>query len=265
MLPTANTGLYADADDLTVEGNTLVGATVLVDLAGDDLLVEDNRLDSASDTLLRAFGHGLEVVDNEVENTVLDYSPYYGIQFGGDDALVEDNRVDGYDWAGIRHAGGAGAEVGHNVATSTGTGAGVWATDGARVHNTTVDGGSSGISTDTDTDGATVENVTVTDVDTGLAPDGGDGSTWTHVNVSGYADAGMHVDGAENVSVRHSNFDDTNGTALRVEDTDTTVDARDNWWGCPDGPEDGDCDDVVGDAVVEPWLTEENGEAGAAG
>lgn len=42
------------------------------------------------------------------------------------------------------------------------------------------------------------------------------------------------------------------------------TDGRWNWWGCPDGPGDGeDCATVDGDVVFDPWLTEPNPEAGA--
>jgi hypothetical protein len=40
------------------------------------------------------------------------------------------------------------------------------------------------------------------------------------------------------------------------------VDARDNGWGCPDGPDAGECDDVGSSIVYDPWLTAPNPDAG---
>lgn len=74
----------------------------------------------------------------------------------------------------------------------------------------------------------------------------------------------MQVNQTENVTVRHMNFDDTNGTRPEVEDPDTTVDARHNWRGCPGGPDDPGCEDLVGDAVYNPWLTGPVADAGAS-
>lgn len=36
-----------------------------------------------------------------------------------------------------------------------------------------------------------------------------------------------------------------------------------NWWGCPDGPTAPACDDVLGPALVDPWLTTPYADAGA--
>jgi hypothetical protein len=75
----------------------------------------------------------------------------------------------------------------------------------------------------------------VTGADVGLDAYKGNDTTWRYNEVSNYTDAGMHVDQAGNVTVRQTNFADTGGIGLEVENTDTTVDARYNWWGCPDG------------------------------
>lgn len=44
-----------------------------------------------------------------------------------------------------------------------------------------------------------------------------------------------------------------------------TPDATHNWWGCSGGPSQDACDDVLGHAFVDPWLTEANPDAGAGG
>ncbi len=50
----------------------------------------------------------------------------------------------------------------------------------------------------------------------------------------------------------------TDGLGLSVDlnvDVASDVDARWNWWGCPEGPLDPACDDVQGDALYDPWST----------
>lgn len=60
-------------------------------------------------------------------------------------------------------------------------------------------------------------------------------------------------------TVNHNNVHDHRYEGLAgVQETD----ARWNWWGCPEGPGSPGCDDVEGDPLVDPWLTEPNPEAG---
>jgi hypothetical protein len=266
MIRIAERGIHAVSDDLVIEGNEFVGASTLLELEGDGTRVADNRLDSGGMFAIDARGQGLGVVDNAIETTVFDDPARYAIWVGGDEALVEENTVDGFRSVGILLRSGIGLEAGHNAVTSTSDGTGVSVTaETARVHNTTVEGGWTGVGTGAGTNGVTIENVTVDGADVGLDAYKGNDTTWRSNDVTNYTDAGLHVDQAENVTLRQTNFADTGGIGLEIENTDTTVDARHNWWGCADGPDDPACDDVVGDAVYDPWLVEENAEAGAAG
>lgn len=74
-------------------------------------------------------------------------------------------------------------------------------------------------------------------------------------------DIGIEVK-AQRTHELHRNNIRNNTQGLVVEDVGETVDAMHNWWGCPDGPDDPACDDVTGDAVYDPWLSEPNSEAG---
>ncbi|PSG97212.1 hypothetical protein BRD56_06000 [Thermoplasmatales archaeon SW_10_69_26] len=51
-----------------------------------------------------------------------------------------------------------------------------------------------------------------------------------------------------------------------VDDTQDgpTPDARHNWWGCSEGPDHADCDDIEGEARYDPWSTEPHEQAGAS-
>lgn len=76
---------------------------------------------------------------------------------------------------------------------------------------------------------------------------------WWGIHVSKGSGTVVH---ANNV---HGNFV---GTGLNATAMDDTVDARDNWWGCEDGPDHEACEDVRGDATYDPWLTAPNPDAG---
>lgn len=72
-------------------------------------------------------------------------------------------------------------------------------------------------------------------------------------------DGSVHGNNIEDNGFR-VNVDESVG--LETDGTTEGVNATENWWGCPDGPEHEDCDNVRGDATFDPWLTAPNPEAG---
>lgn len=64
----------------------------------------------------------------------------------------------------------------------------------------------------------------------------------------------------------HGNNLHDNGAGIGLNATEAAgeVDATENWWGCADGPDDPACDDVLGNATYDPWLTSPNPDAGAS-
>lgn len=80
---------------------------------------------------------------------------------------------------------------------------------------------------------------------------------------------GVRIHGGSGHLLRFNNIhnnEDTlarEGVGLEVDHAED-IDARWNWWGCPDGPDDPDCDDVTGNATYDPWLTSPNPDAGAS-
>lgn len=84
---------------------------------------------------------------------------------------------------------------------------------------------------------------------------------------------GISIEGpkrSDNV-IRYNNIQNhADGIGLDATDS-ADVDARDNWWGCADGPDAIDCDGIepeggataFGAVSYEPWLTEPNNDAGA--
>lgn len=73
---------------------------------------------------------------------------------------------------------------------------------------------------------------------------------------------GIHLyAGSCNNIINYNNIYDNIGAGVYSEDTGCTNDATNNWWGCPNGPGDIDCDGVfgAGEGYVESdtWLEEE--------
>lgn len=105
-----------------------------------------------------------------------------------------------------------------------------------------------------------VEGSTITGYDRGI------NAWWSSLdvratNVTGN-DRGIYASpGFRTPIVAHGNNivdNEEAGTTVFDEDADLTG----NWWGCPEGPDDPDCDDATGDAQVYPVLEEPNPDAG---
>jgi hypothetical protein len=73
--------------------------------------------------------------------------------------------------------------------------------------------------------------------------------------ITGNDGAGILAEVAEGVRVRDCNLQGNVGPGLR-NTAQTTLDARDNWWGDPAGPHGPAGDGVEGDVLFEPWKTE---------
>jgi nitrous oxidase accessory protein NosD len=86
----------------------------------------------------------------------------------------------------------------------------------------------------------------------------------TTVTANRIADNGIGVeaDAADGLAVHRNNIVGNDEGGLVVAERSQGVDATRNWWGCSMGPSAADCDDVEGEAGIEPWLVEENPTAG---
>lgn len=118
--------------------------------------------------------------------------------------------------------------------------------------------------------GVAIENNTITRNDwAGLAIAGsiiGGATVGTHVENNEIREQGpgIYADGnVPNTWIRENNFRDaTNGVGINASNANQQVDARGNWWGCPDGPSHADCDGAHGKVRYAPWLEKANDEAG---
>lgn len=174
------------------------------------------------------------------------------------------------------------------VVNSTLTGGGVFLEEasGSVVRDTTVVGGEIAVRDSTDV--LVEDNVATGDDWAGISLDGVHEATVRHNHATDNGVAGIEVhwsgdvtieanvvhgngaredwgvgglDVSSNVDVDDNNIWGNEGLGLEAP-SQGHVDASGNWWGCPEGPSDEDCDDVAGTATVEPVLESPNPEAG---
>lgn len=114
----------------------------------------------------------------------------------------------------------------------------------------------------------TLANNTVTHNEEGIrlhdpffGPSADNRVTWNQISQN---NVGVNFTGdIENTTLRGNNIEaNTGGIGLDAHHSESQVDARHNWWGCPRGPEHAACQDVKGDVLVQPWLTEPSRTAG---
>lgn len=96
----------------------------------------------------------------------------------------------------------------------------------------------------------------------GLLLENGDGARIERNVVRDHVRHGIDIGLSRNVEVHDNNIHDNGGYGLQNLDR-PQVDAEMNYWGCPDGPDDADCDDVAGTVDYDPWRSEPVADAGA--
>jgi nitrous oxidase accessory protein NosD len=223
-----------------VEENTVRFGSIAVEVRGaEQVRVEGNRLVNHLAGVLGEEAPGLVVASNEVRRMFhgvhVNASP--GVHLAGN--VLEDS-----------------VEYGGYVIRSRGA---------VLEGNLAVDHGDTGLVLGVSSDQAEVSGNTLrANGDAGLLVHDSDGvrvvENWMEAN-----GVGVQVrDTAEALELRGNNLEDSReGVGVDASETELAVDARANWWGCPDGPGRDGCDGVNGDVVVDPWLTEPNPDAGA--
>lgn len=281
---------------VTTEGNEILDNTVSDSRRGLSLgarasVVQGNTLEE------NVLGISLfNSDDNEIrENTISENGRGILIWSGSDGNTIEDNTVNDSDRQGIRvQLGSEENTIHHNKIRKNG-GDGVWLSSGPnRVHNNTLaDNGRDGVVLGSD--GNTVENNTIdgtskraiwvhessgniiqfnsisnNGINSGIFPKDHFGGilierAQTNIVRSNNITENLHgitVEGKEDNTIKKNNIWKNTDAGFEAVQVDQSVDVRSNWWGCPGGPDKQECDDVLGDALYDPWLEEANPDAG---
>lgn len=203
--------------------------------------------------------------DVVIENTVLKENTI-GIYAADSDRLrVHANEIEG-SWLGINIVRTTGAEVSGNKLHGGGDGMIFRESVGATIRNNQVTGMEwSGVSL-FESGGSTVEHNDLTDNLRGILLTDSRGMTFQYNELAGNGYGLVEVagdlgDGGGHV-LSHNNIN-TNSEAGVHAETDHTLDARENWWGCSGGPGESGCDTVSGGVDYSDWLTSRVPDAGA--
>lgn len=240
----------SDSDGAVIERNTATGNGRSITGQGSGIAVRASagavvRHNTVGDNAL----HGIDLRDSpEVVaefNTAEDHR--HGIHVrGSDGVVVARNTTAGNSLDGVHVRDSDGAAVVGNSATANGRhGVGLALSDGVEVRgNTVTDNARHGIS-------ISRQGALTTPAGDHVAANEVAGNT-----------VGIVVVGEVSVTPRANNVHG-NGVGLDATNAHGSVNARDNWWGCPDGPAHADCDDVLGKVLYEPWRSAPNPDAGA--
>lgn len=285
------TGILLErADNVTLEENLVTGNTAGIDISeSDGLLVEANQVTDNVQGLGVSEAEGATIVANTATGNDRD-----GIEVArSPDAVIRGNNASDNRFQGLVVVGGSpGSVVLENEATGNTDGISVFSDDVIVRQNHVEENGGAGIEI-VGAEDDVVQGNTVADNGRGIEIDRGSRQTGIVENTVSGNDVGIRlvthgfflpaddtrvranavlangvgvvVDGSV-VDTRlrdnniHSNVD---GIGVDATGADDPVDAVENWWGCPDGPDDAACDDVIGEATYDPWLTAPNTDAGA--
>ncbi len=102
--------------------------------------------------------------------------------------------------------------------------------------------------------GNTLTNNIATSNTHGIYLDSSNNNTLTGNTVSGNNGSGIYLDGSSGNTINFNNIYDN--TSYGVENTGTSVDAKNNWWGANDGPSTspGSGDKVSANVDYDPWI-----------
>lgn len=267
-------------DGATMEANDLAGA--LFDHADGSTVTGSVVRGNGLVGVVVYRSNGTVLADSTIaDQERLSHGGYGAYLYGAPEATVEGNAFDGNGLVGLVVYWSDGNRIRDNTFTDNGVlGLGLARSSGASFANNTVsDTGDPG------TEGSAF----------GVILYGTNGTDLVGNTVTGTAGQGVFVQGisyrdvpaedtrieANDVTdnavglrfagetpgtlVRDNNIDGSwDGIGLNATAAEVRVDARDNWWGCPGGPDAAGCDDVVGNATYTPWRTSPNADAGAS-
>ncbi len=169
-----------------------------------------------------------------------------GKQSGFDNVVIRNNIIDGAN-NGILVSGSDGAVVEYNHVINSERYGTAYNGFGIIIYDTTNSDFSHNIIEDNDYSGIMAEKWPYD------GPDGNcSGTTVTYNQLQGNGRT-VWIINVEGITFTHNNFLGTGDTFVNEDSPE--VDAEDNYWGCPNGPLDPNCDSVFGDVDYAPWTS----------
>lgn len=255
------------------DGETRVADSSLVRAPGTLVQLEGGVLEVSNSTLGSAGGHGIAVEAGELQlndsrlhdlewrgvyatggsitliGNDLSKASLYMIQATGADASLIGNRI--HDTGcGVELRGDLHAEVRGNTIETDDHGLSVEGTDDLQATRNRIDGPHEGVMLE-DSEANLSENA-VRNASVGIQLDGSNANlslNRIHENGVGIR---VKVGDASDPRLRNNSFE-ANGEAALANEQSRSVDARWNWWGHPDGPNQPGGETVEGPVDVDPW------------
>lgn len=184
------------------------------------------------------------------------------------DAQARGNTLDGNGDIGLLSTSDGSLVANNTARGNTGPGIGIFRAEGVSVQDNLAEGNQQAGVTLFQVEDTVAEHNRARANPIGLLVEEGNigaaFDTRVEANELGSNGVGVLVDGRiEDLRLRDNNIEaSSEGTGLDASGAGSEVDARHNWWGCPAGPDADGCDDVEGQAAVEPWLTARDPTAG---
>jgi nitrous oxidase accessory protein NosD len=260
----ASSGGSFDFNHDTVENVQAEGASIAIFSFGGSGVMSHDKVTNANDAISANHSTGTQFLDNTITKSGSGVHTDNNGDSGGSADVIEGNKIsacdsDGYGifvfvpylsptvkankvtgcYIGVAEFGsglsGQGATFSENKVDGTGA-------------STTDPAGTYGAYVTTDQLGFAFGDVTATLTGNSLMHSG------TGLLVTQSEPTPEQPAGGQATVTASSNVIRDNGTGANGE-PGTTVNAQNNWWGCPTGPNTGRCDTAVGTVAYTPWLT----------
>jgi nitrous oxidase accessory protein NosD len=216
-----------NSDDVQILQNTIAGAEIgIIVLGGHSPRLEDNSVTAAQLGIIVGWSEDPHIADNGLIEV---YVGVAAIENTG--GLIHGSHVQG-SFYGVAAVGADAMLVRANRVENASIGLLVLESNSTALHNNEVANSFEGLR---------IEESAQT-----LATHNRFQVLWTAIRVSGLGDAGGHV-------ITENDLLSTSLAAIAI--TPHEVDARNNWWGCAEGPTAEGCGGTIGDIRYEPWAT----------
>ncbi len=271
------------ADGTVVQNNTVVDNAIGIDVYAEGVHAVDNTVLGTTNQGIGAwFVPEARFVGNTVEGSAADgiwlqqsddsiverntlVENHNGISVSSSmDTVLKDNHIEASVMDGLTAWNVPGVHIDANEARDNGRlGIRAHATPGATISSNLATGNQQGIAVDQTSDVSLMANTARQNTEIGVHLWGVTGllaeANLVWENVEGIVIASQ----SDDTTLQFNNIVDNAEYGLNATEAQQEVDARENWWGCADGPSHAACDAVQGNAIYDPWLPSPNEDAGA--
>lgn len=238
--------VMADSDGVIIRHNIMTRNGAGVSTNANDLRIEANNISGSRQSGIDIRGHRIHFAGNHVSDNRLGITLGYSVDSRITDNLIEDNRD------GVSIAWNTRPELSGNVIRNHEIfGLTVSGNTGGRVTDNEITGARFGFGIDHgNSDMLVAHNLIADNWQDGLRLGHSYGIDVSNNSIRGNGN-GVNVHHSGDKTLGHNNIESNAVGLIRIDGG--RVDARQNWWGCGEGPAAPGCDAVVGQITLDPW------------